>query len=127
MLATGIAYYVLTEDTPDDRSFAPRKGMQAMREAMADYRVWLLFLLYGACFGIEITVDNVAALYFIDAFHTSLKLASLLSGMIGMMRFLWFAAWLCVCTTVCAQQRAPSGVARLSTFPMFDYICILSC
>src|SRR5689334_5940733 len=85
MLATGVAYYLLTEDTPDGRPFAPRKGMQAMREAMADYRVWLLFLLYGACFGIEITVDNVAALYFKDTFHTSLKVAGLLASMIGMM------------------------------------------
>jgi len=85
MLVTAVAYYFLTEDTPDGRPFVPCKGMQAMREAMADYRVWLLFVLYGACFGIEITVDNVAALYFNDTFHTSLKLAGLLASLIGMM------------------------------------------
>jgi len=47
--------------------------------------VWLLFLLYGACFGVEITVDNVAALYFKDSFHVTLKLAGLLASLIGMM------------------------------------------
>ena len=50
-----------------------------------DYRVWVLFLLYGACFGVEITIDNVAALYFKDSFHVSLKLAGLLASATGMM------------------------------------------
>ncbi|MGH9681416.1 MAG: MFS transporter, partial [Candidatus Acidiferrales bacterium] len=49
------------------------------------YRVWLLFLLYGACFGVEITIDNVAALYFKDSFHVSLALAGLLASATGMM------------------------------------------
>lgn len=85
MFFTGIAYYRLTEDTPDGRPFARRIGAAAFWEAANDYRVWLLFLLYGACFGVEITVDNVAALYFKDTFHVSLKLAGLLASFIGMM------------------------------------------
>jgi NNP family nitrate/nitrite transporter-like MFS transporter len=36
--------------------------------ACKDYRVWALFLVYGACFGIELTINNVAALYFVDYF-----------------------------------------------------------
>lgn len=85
MLCTGIAYYRLTEDTPDGRRFVPRTGGQALWEAAGDYRVWLLFVLYGACFGIEITVDNVAAIYFKDSFHVTLRVAGLLAGLIGMM------------------------------------------
>ena len=85
MLFTGIAYCVLTEDTPDGRPFAPRTGAAAFWEAARDYRVWLLFLLYGACFGVEITVDNVAALYFKDSFHVTLRLAGVLASLIGMM------------------------------------------
>jgi NNP family nitrate/nitrite transporter-like MFS transporter len=85
MLFAGVFYYFFTEDTPDGRPFTPRMGMQAMWEAAADFRVWLLFVLYGACFGIEITVDNVAALYFKDSFHTTLTLAGLLAGLTGMM------------------------------------------
>ena len=85
MLCAGIAYYRLAEDTPDGRPFVPRNGGQAFWEAAGDYRVWLLFLLYGACFGVEITVDNVAALYFKDSFHVTLKLAGLLASLIGMM------------------------------------------
>lgn len=85
MLITGFGYYHLTEDTADGAPFMPRTGGQAFSEAASDYRVWLLFLLYGACFGVEITVDNVAALYFKDSFHLTLKLAGLLAGLIGMM------------------------------------------
>jgi MFS transporter, NNP family, nitrate/nitrite transporter len=84
MLLTGIAYYLLTTDTPAGKPFAPRSG-STFWEAARDYRVWLLFLLYGACFGVEITVDNVAALYFKDSFHVTLKLAGLLASLIGMM------------------------------------------
>src|SRR5215831_9523597 len=85
MFFTGIAYYRLTQDTPDGRPFSPRIGGAVLRQAACDYRVWLLFLLYGACFGVEITVDNVAALYFRDSFHVSLRLAGFLAGLIGMM------------------------------------------
>ncbi len=85
LLFVGVAYYFLTEDTPDGRPFATRTGGGAFWEAAADYRVWLLFVIYGACFGVEITVDNVAALYFKDSFHVTLKLAGLLASLIGMM------------------------------------------
>ena len=85
MLLTGILYYRFTEDTPDGRPFSRRTGGQAFWEAAGDYRVWLLFVLYAACFGVEITVDNVAALYFKDSFAVSLKMAGLLASLIGMM------------------------------------------
>lgn len=85
MFITGILYYKFTQDTPDGKPFAERKGTQAFWEAAADYRVWLLFLLYAACFGVEITIDNVAALYFKDSFHVGLKLAGLLASATGMM------------------------------------------
>ena len=85
MLLVGVAYFRLTEDTPDGRRFSPRIGAQAFWEAAGDYRVWLLFVLYGACFGVEITVDNVAALYFKDSFRLSLSAAGLIASGIGMM------------------------------------------
>ena len=85
MLLTGFLYYRFTQDTPDGRPFSPRTGGKAFWEAAADYRIWVLFLLYGACFGVEITVDNVAALYFKDSFQLTLKTAGLLASLIGMM------------------------------------------
>lgn len=85
LFLTGVAYYFFTQDTPDGSPFVPRIGGQPFWEAASDYRVWILFLLYGACFGVEITIDNVAALYFRDSFHLTLKLAGLLASLIGMM------------------------------------------
>jgi MFS transporter, NNP family, nitrate/nitrite transporter len=84
MLITGVIYFLFTQDTPDGRPFV-RRGTQAFWEAAGDYRVWLLFLIYGACFGVEITIDNVAALYFKDSFHVGLRLAGLLASATGMM------------------------------------------
>ncbi|MBZ5666271.1 MAG: MFS transporter [Acidobacteriia bacterium] len=85
MLLTGFLYYRCTEDTPDGQPFSPRIGGKAFWEAAADYRIWVLFLIYAACFGVEITVDNVAALYFKDSFQLTLKTAGLLASLIGMM------------------------------------------
>jgi NNP family nitrate/nitrite transporter-like MFS transporter len=85
MILTGIAYYKLTSDTPDGRPRVSAKNTGAFREALADYRVWILFILYGACFGVEITVDNIAALYFADHYKLTLKTAGLLAGSIGLM------------------------------------------
>jgi MFS transporter, NNP family, nitrate/nitrite transporter len=85
MLLTGVLYYCFTQDTPDGRPFERRAGAQEFLEAAADYRVWILFLLYAACFGVELTIDNVAALYFKDSFHVGLMQAGLFAGATGMM------------------------------------------
>jgi NNP family nitrate/nitrite transporter-like MFS transporter len=41
--------------------------------------------VYGACFGIEITIDNIAALYFIDNFNVGIKEAGIIAGLFGFM------------------------------------------
>lgn len=53
--------------------------------ALADPRVWVLFVIYGACFGIELTVNNVAALYFMDYFDLTLVTAGLVAACFGLM------------------------------------------
>ena len=94
LLLTGIAYYFLTEDTPDG-DFQELRASGAMEhssrasgafaEACRDPRVWALALLYAASFGIELTIDNVAALYFTDSFHLSLTAAGVVAGSFGAM------------------------------------------
>jgi len=92
---TGIAYYFLTQDAPDGNykdlrqqgKMPPKKNVTgAYFAAMTDYRVWVLFLIYGACFGIELTVNNVAALYFFDYFEgITLVTAGLIAASFGLM------------------------------------------
>jgi MFS transporter, NNP family, nitrate/nitrite transporter len=85
MLILGFLYYRFTQDTADGRPFAPQRGLRFLAETAGDFRVWLLFVLYAACFGVELTIDNIAALYFKDSFHVGLALAGLLAGATGMM------------------------------------------
>ena len=87
LFVMAFVYYFFTVDAPpvekrkkediDDATLAP--------SPWADYRVWALFIAYGACFGIEITIDNIAALYFVDNFQLDLKQAGLIAGLFGMM------------------------------------------
>ena len=92
LFLTGIAYYRLTQDAPGgDFSGLPATASSRPRSAGAfaaacrDPRVWALALLYGACFGIELTIDNMAALYFADYFHLTLTVAGLVAGSFGLM------------------------------------------
>ena len=64
---TGIAYYFLTQDAPKGNyrqlrsagDMAPSSSVNGSFLAAAkDHRVWALFIIYGACFGIELTINN---------------------------------------------------------------------
>jgi NNP family nitrate/nitrite transporter-like MFS transporter len=88
----GFVYYFFTQDTPSG-NFRQREvettGSDEKKVsfwiACRDYRIWMLFLAYGACFGIEITIDNIATLYFIDNFNLGLREAGIIAGSFGMM------------------------------------------
>ena len=91
----GIAYYFLTQDAPDGNYKELREKGEIIQKkqvtgayfkAMRDYRVWLMFIIYGACFGIELTVNNVAALYFFDYFEgITLVTAGMIAASFGLM------------------------------------------
>ncbi|MEZ5402079.1 MAG: MFS transporter [Bryobacteraceae bacterium] len=94
LFLVGIAYYLMTKDTPDGDFDALRstgqiedkgRAASAFLEAAKDPRVWALFVLYGACFGIELTINNIAALYFTDYFGLGLKTAGLVASLFGLM------------------------------------------
>lgn len=94
IFCTGIAYYFWTQDAPDGNYAELRaKGMLPAKKtvtgdyfnALKDGRVWVLFLIYGACFGIELTVNNVAALYFADYFDLGLVAAGGVAASFGLM------------------------------------------
>lgn len=97
---TGVAYYFLTQDTPEGnyrelraagRMPAQRATQGGFAEALGDRRVWALFLIYGACFGMELTIDNIAVLYFLDNFQyfkdiepaAALRTAGMIAAMFG--------------------------------------------
>ena len=90
----GIAYYFFTQDLPDGnfkdlraqgRLTAKEKSNGTFWLAARDKRVWALFLIYGACFGIELTINNIAAIYYAEKFELGLKSAGLVAGLFGLM------------------------------------------
>lgn len=96
MIVMGIVYYKFTSDTPEgnlkdlrksDANFGLKKKAQkgSFKAVIKDYRVWGLFLIYGACFGIELTINNIASLYYKDYFGLDVKTAGLIAGMFGLM------------------------------------------
>ncbi len=90
VMLTGVAYYFLTQDTPEgnfeDLPKHPRLSSKgSFRLAARDFRVWALFALYAACFGIELTINNIAALYFTDYFKLDLKTAGTVASLFGLM------------------------------------------
>ncbi len=90
MLVMAFVYYRYTQDTPAgnyddiDRTDSHQETVSFWK-ACADLRVWALALAYGCCFGMEITFDGVAALYFFDNFHMAETEAGFWAMLFGFM------------------------------------------
>ena len=91
LLVMGVLYARATQDTPQGnfedigRGAAANAPGASFWSAARDPRVWALFVAYGACFGLEITFDNVAALYFFDRFGLGLTAAGAIAAGFGAM------------------------------------------
>ncbi|MFC5550887.1 MFS transporter [Massilia aerilata] len=96
MLVMAVVYWKFTQDCPEGNYAALRAagtpfeasgkgGMASFIEACRNYRAWLLFVTYGACFGIELFIHNVAAVYYVDHFKLSLKEAGMAAGSFGLL------------------------------------------
>lgn len=96
MLIVAVLYWRYTQDTPEGnfsdlkaRGLAPDGaklgGMAVFNRAAANYRVWMLSIAYGACFGVEIFIHGVAASYYVDRFGLSLTGAGMAAGSFGLL------------------------------------------
>ena len=96
MLIMAVVYYKFTQDCPEGNFTELRAagipfegggkgGWASFFEACRNYRAWLLFITYGACFGIELFIHNVAATYYVDHFGLSLKGAGMAAGSFGLL------------------------------------------
>ena len=93
-MLTGIAYFLITTDLPDGNfkdlrargELEPTKKTKgAFWMAVTDRRVWALFLVYAACFGVELTINGMAARYYFTEFELGIKTAGLVAGLFGLM------------------------------------------
>jgi len=86
MFVMGILYMRWTVDSPSgNRTATSKKSESTLRVAAADYRVWALAVIYAACFGVELTMHNIAAMYFFDNFQLSLQSAGLAAASFGLL------------------------------------------
>jgi NNP family nitrate/nitrite transporter-like MFS transporter len=93
MLGVAVLYWRFTTDCPkgnytDLPSERPqkRKGEQGLfLSACKDHRVWLLFLMYAGCFGMELFVNGRAATYYQERFEMSEGTAGLIAATFGLM------------------------------------------
>jgi NNP family nitrate/nitrite transporter-like MFS transporter len=89
MLGMAVIYYRYAKDTPGgsphDSTASAGKGWSTFVMAARDYRVWMLFIAYGACFGVELTIHNLAAIYYVDRFGLSMTTAGLYVGCFGLL------------------------------------------
>ncbi len=96
MLIVAVLYYKFTQDTPEG-NFADMRakgmstevgkkgGLDVMKAAGKNYRVWLLALCYGCSFGVELFVHSIAVTYYYNKFHLSVENAGYAVGAFGLL------------------------------------------
>jgi len=90
---SGVAVYFISDDAPKGNYKDLKKnGLMPEVSAAASFRTgalnlntWVLFLQYGCCFGVELTMNNAAALYFKDRFGQTTESAAAIASLFGWM------------------------------------------
>ena len=96
MLIMAVVYWRYTQDCPAGNFSELRAagipfqgggkgGWASFKAACRNHRAWLLFVTYGACFGIEIFIHNIAAIYYVDHYGLSLKAAGMAAASFGLL------------------------------------------
>lgn len=89
---SAFSIFFLAQDLPDGNFTDLKKSgekhrdeiSRVFRNAVTNYRVWILALTYGYCFGVELTVDNILAQYFYDRFNVNLHTAGIIAASFGL-------------------------------------------
>jgi MFS transporter, NNP family, nitrate/nitrite transporter len=91
LLVMAFIYYKYTTDTPAGNFEDLRRdntvpiSSLSFFDALKNYKVIVLSLAYAACFGMEITFDGVAALYFFDTYQLNETQAGFWAMLFGFM------------------------------------------
>lgn len=94
MVVMAFVYARYTQDTPQgdivdmraaglDIDSGKKGGWGIFKQAAANHRTWLLAVVYGASFGVEIFIHNIVASYYVDNFKLSLANAGFAAGIFG--------------------------------------------
>jgi NNP family nitrate/nitrite transporter-like MFS transporter len=89
----GACFALTARDLPDgnikelEASGAKQKskGSVVLKTGLSNVNAWILVITYGMCFGVELTMNSVAALYFYDYHGLTPQTAGLLASLYGLM------------------------------------------
>jgi NNP family nitrate/nitrite transporter-like MFS transporter len=92
-ICVGLSVLKISDDAPKGNYKEMKKnGTMAEVSAAASFRAgalnfntWLLFIQYACCFGVELTMNNAAALYFQEKFALSTESAAAIASLFGWM------------------------------------------
>ena len=90
---TGIIVYRISDDAPKGNytelkkhgTMAEVSAAASFRSGACNFNTWLLFIQYGCSFGVELTMNNAAALYFSDRFDQTTESAAAIASIFGWM------------------------------------------
>lgn len=90
---TGIVVVRISDDSPKGNyKDLKQKGMMSEVSASSSFRqgalnmnTWFLFIQYGCCFGVELTMNNASSKYFQDEFGLATESASAIASIFGWM------------------------------------------
>ncbi|CDF36336.1 Nitrate transporter [Chondrus crispus] len=93
LIIIALSLFFLSDDLPEGNYADLHKAgtkektnpFVAMGRAARNWRVWILFLLYAGCFGVELLMNQNLATYFQEQFDVEAGLAGLLAGLFGLM------------------------------------------
>jgi NNP family nitrate/nitrite transporter-like MFS transporter len=89
--ATGVIVYRISDDAPKGNynelkahgTFSKVTTVSSFRQGASNRNTWLLSIQYACCFGVELTMNNAASLYFIDEFGQSTEAAAAIASIFG--------------------------------------------
>jgi len=91
--AVGFTITRISEDSPKG-NYDKLKKEGVMREVSAansfrqgaiNINTWILFCIYASCFGVELTMNNAAASYFVDQYGQSTEASAAIASIFGFM------------------------------------------
>jgi len=91
--ATGVTILYISDDAPKGNYKEMKKNgtmpnvsaSASFRTGACDINTWLLFIQYACCFGVELTMNNAAALYFKEVFELTTESAAAIASIFGWM------------------------------------------
>jgi NNP family nitrate/nitrite transporter-like MFS transporter len=89
----GLAILYISDDAPKGNYSELKKNgnmpeisaAASFRSGAMNFNTWVLFIQYACCFGVELTMNNAAALYFKDEFGQSTESAAAIASIFGWM------------------------------------------